>query len=363
MKADLRELSIDWQILQDLLQMADDLGVDIEALGREIGWGGALPQPGVVSVDSFEAYSRFDRHLVDAIRKAVYERVGLGSMSLRDYEILFHYMLGAGDLRGALRRIPHFAQLAEARLRNARMELQRDGAFATISLDWGAGTGQERYAGIFFNEFARLVYMLEWMIGRPIGLRQLVLPHGARSSRIGVIAKYGIPVEFAGDCYVLRFAAEALEAPIVRDLGELQELMKVYPAVTLLGRNAVRLAERIGQLLISQSLASKPMLQAPQMASAMNISETTMRRRLQEEGTSYGEIRRQCQMRLACHLLRQPGGSITAVGYQIGFNDETAFRRAFKSWTGESPAKWRATQRGAGDSPADADSEPRGGNP
>lgn len=345
MQSDLREQSIDWQILKDLLRCAAELGVDTAALGREQGFCVALDSPESFHIDSVEGYALLDRSLADALRKAIYEQAGLVSMSLQDYEILFHYMLGAADLRGALERIPRFARLAEARLRDARMRFERRGDVATLSLDWGAGTGQERFASLFFNEFVRFIYFLEWMIGKSMEVRQVLLPGGALPHRGEAIRTSGYPVDFAGEYYVLRFAAKSLDAPIIRDLADLQDLMKVYPAVTLLRSSSVRLADRIGQLLISQGLAAKPMLQAPQIANAMNVSEATMRRKLQDEGTSYAEIRRQCQLRLARHLLLHGDGSVAAVGYQIGFSDETAFRRAFKSWTGEAPAAWREGQR------------------
>lgn len=351
MQADLHEQSIDWQILQDLLRCAGELGVDMHQVQIEAGHTVAVESSGPIPFDSIEGFALLDRYLVDALRKAIYAQVGLASMSLQDYEILFHYMLGAANLRGALERIAVFGRLVESRLRNARLRLRTESDLATLSLDWGAGVGQERFARIFFNEFLRLIYILEWMIGTSIEVRQILLPRGALTHHGDAIRDCGYRVDFAGDYYVVRFAASALEAPIVRDLGDLQELMKVFPAVTLLRGGSMRLADRIARLLISQGLAGKPMLPAPQIACAMNVSEATMRRKLQEERTTYAEIRRQCQLRLARHLLLRSKASVAAIGYQIGFTDEAAFRRAFKNWTSEAPAAWRTRHRSECESP------------
>ncbi len=351
MQADLHEQSIDWQILQDLLRCAGELGVDMRQVQLEAGHPVPSDPSDPIAFDSVHRFALLDRYLVDALRKAIYGQVGLASLSLQDYEILFHYMLGALNLRGALERITVFARLVESRLSNARLRLRTEGDLATLSLDWGAGVGQERFARIFFNEFLRLIYILEWMIGTTIEVRQILLPGGALSHHGEAICDCGYRVDFAGDYYVVCFGASALEAPIVRDLGDLQELMKVFPAVTLLRGGSMRLADRIARLLISQGLAGKPMLPAPQIASAMNVSEATMRRKLQEERTSYAEIRRQCQLRLARHLLLHSRASVAAIGYQIGFTDEAALRRAFKNWTAEAPAAWRARQRSGSEPP------------
>jgi AraC-like DNA-binding protein len=351
MRNELSAHSIDLQVLRELLQDATDLHVDVAAIGRKLGRNLDLASLDASCIDSVETYSLLDRCVVDAVRKAVYEQAGLGSMSLRDYEILFHYMLGADDLLSALRRIPHFARLAGTQLRDARMELHRHEDVAVISLDWGAGLGQERYAGLFFNEFVRLVYILEWMIGASINVQRLILPFGAQTTHIAALHRSAFVVEFAGDRYELHFDRRALQAPIVRDLDELQALMNVYPAVTVIAEGPASLSQRIGRLLLSQNLAAKPILQASRLASTLNMSEATMRRKLRDEGSSYGEIRRQCQLQMACHLLRQDNWSIAAIGCRIGFNDEAAFRRAFKSWTGESPSAWRASQAGSGEEP------------
>ena len=54
MQSDLREQSIDWQILKDLLRCAAELGVDTAALGREQGFCVALDSPESFHIDSVE---------------------------------------------------------------------------------------------------------------------------------------------------------------------------------------------------------------------------------------------------------------------------------------------------------------------
>ena len=58
------------------------------------------------------------------------------------------------------------------------------------------------------------------------------------------------------------------------------------------------------------------------------------------------------RMRQAANLLRETKASIAVISYEVGFNSEAAFNRAFKREYGEPPATWRqrkAAQLRAGD--------------
>jgi AraC-like DNA-binding protein len=74
-------------------------------------------------------------------------------------------------------------------------------------------------------------------------------------------------------------------------------------------------------------------------ARALGVSARTMQRRLHAEGTSFGEVvdalRR--EMALAYLERRVP---IPEAALLLGYADTTAFHRAFRRWTGSSPARY-----------------------
>jgi AraC-like DNA-binding protein len=45
---------------------------------------------------------------------------------------------------------------------------------------------------------------------------------------------------------------------------------------------------------------------------------------------------------LACRMLRDTGMEVGQVAVTLGYNDASAFGRAFRRWSGETPARWRA---------------------
>jgi len=84
-----------------------------------------------------------------------------------------------------------------------------------------------------------------------------------------------------------------------------------------------------------------------QIASDLCVSNRTLQRKLKEEGTSYNDLLQDARMHLACKYLKYGHRSVVEVTYLLGFSEPSAFSRAFKRWTGESPAGYQAKTNGA----------------
>lgn len=73
------------------------------------------------------------------------------------------------------------------------------------------------------------------------------------------------------------------------------------------------------------------------VAEFLNMSVATLRRRLDADGTSFREIVTAYRMEQATALLKK-GYTVVRVTEQLEYSDIRAFNRAFKRWTGETPA-------------------------
>ena len=79
------------------------------------------------------------------------------------------------------------------------------------------------------------------------------------------------------------------------------------------------------------------------VASALHISTRTLQRRLEEEGTSFQQLRDDTRRELAQQFLQEPGSnSLSRVAEMLGFEDQSNLFRACKRWFGESPSRYRA---------------------
>lgn len=77
------------------------------------------------------------------------------------------------------------------------------------------------------------------------------------------------------------------------------------------------------------------------VARALNLSNRTLVRRLQSEGTSFHQIKDQLRKDLTLRLLMQSLQPVEDIAAQVGFESLTAFHRAFKAWTGSTPMAFR----------------------
>jgi AraC-like DNA-binding protein len=99
---------------------------------------------------------------------------------------------------------------------------------------------------------------------------------------------------------------------------------------------------------------------ASAIGNRLAMHRRTLDRRLRQEGTTFRRELEDARYELARQLLadtRMPLGKIAAA---LGYTESTAFIRAFKRWSGTSPAAWRALQTS---SPNDAPAKQEEGPP
>ena len=77
------------------------------------------------------------------------------------------------------------------------------------------------------------------------------------------------------------------------------------------------------------------------VARKLHMSARSLQRRLQSEGTSFAEVLSELRRDRALCYLQDRRISIGEVAVLLGFLDVTAFHRAFKRWTGTTPAEYR----------------------
>lgn len=111
------------------------------------------------------------------------------------------------------------------------------------------------------------------------------------------------------------------------------------------------LEERQGQLTMSakvQWILSRCLTQGKiniqTVAAELGMSERTLQRRLTEEGESFKQLLAKTRREMAVAYLADPALEIKGVAFLVGYEDQNSFYRAFRLWTGETPANWRVAQ-------------------
>jgi AraC-like DNA-binding protein len=145
------------------------------------------------------------------------------------------------------------------------------------------------------------------------------------------------PVKFRQPRYTLEMRRELLDRPLGGGFPALHEQAQVRVEQRL-----TRSLKRPGLVAaIEDAFMRKPQLLGQGiefMADELNLHARTLQRRLREEGHGYGELQGRVRYRLAMQLLGKPGQAIEDVSERLGFSDRRSFTRAFKRWSGVSPA-------------------------
>jgi AraC-like DNA-binding protein len=99
------------------------------------------------------------------------------------------------------------------------------------------------------------------------------------------------------------------------------------------------LVQRVRRAIRSALLHGTPT--AADVARALGFGARTLQRRLAVFDTSFGDLLDSTRHRLALGYLADRSLSIGEVAYLLGFREQSSFFRAFRRWTGQTPAAHR----------------------
>ena len=80
------------------------------------------------------------------------------------------------------------------------------------------------------------------------------------------------------------------------------------------------------------------------IAKHMGMSGRTLSRRLEQNVIIFRDLVKATQLEISKDLLTDTSNSINEIAFQTGFSEQSAFSRAFKRWTGQSPLEYRNSQ-------------------
>ena len=99
------------------------------------------------------------------------------------------------------------------------------------------------------------------------------------------------------------------------------------------------MAERIHATLVELIPSGRTSLE--EVSDRLAYSPRSLQRLLHREGTTYKKVLAQTRARLAKHYLSSVGISNAEVAFLLGYDDPNSFFRAFRSWTGTTPERFR----------------------
>ncbi len=151
---------------------------------------------------------------------------------------------------------------------------------------------------------------------------------------------FGAPVRFGQPFNTVATTLESLAWPVANRHPRALDGADAQ-AEAMLGQLPSRetFLEKLQRVLMRALHEGEPTLEA--MASAMAMSVRTFQRRLTEKHLTFRDVLQQTRLVLARHYLADPRLSLNEIGFLLGYSEQSAFQRAFRDWTGDTPQRAR----------------------
>ncbi|MEI9809699.1 MAG: AraC family transcriptional regulator [Bacteroidota bacterium] len=146
---------------------------------------------------------------------------------------------------------------------------------------------------------------------------------------------------FNQPCNCIVFPLADVQFPVIGYNKELNNVFKnLLDAELKKQQNGTSFASEVKQMILKHSQFTFPSLE--DIAELMHITPRTLQRKLQEDDTSFRTLTDAIKEELACSLLGNDHLSVADIAYKLGYAEPSTFQRAFRQWTGKTPASYRS---------------------
>lgn len=258
------------------------------------------------------------------------------SLHVSSYGLLGYAALSAATFGDAWRLLLQYPALLGTYF---DLQLQVEDGLAWVS----AGDYRDAAELEVFNVemcLASLKLIGDELLGRPLPLARAEFRH----ARPAYVARYELsfdcPLGFDAARNAFAFPAELLtrRLPLADPVTHCEVVERCRRQNAEFTSRQAWL-ERVRQALAAQ-LAAPPGLEA--LAQQLHCSPRTLRRHLQELGTSYQGLLDELRFERAKALLGQQDWPVYRIAEALGFSETASFRHAFQRWSGVPPSRFRA---------------------
>lgn len=203
-------------------------------------------------------------------------------------------------------------------LTRAAADFEMGALFCVLASVWGQ------------TDLSRITVLLAH--ASPPDLREYEMTFGAARLHFGALS------------YAFEFDAELLRAPLRSADANLHDLMRRHAERVLRELPQALPITRQVKTLITEELADGHPGCA-HIAQRLQMSPRTLERRLELEGTTFTRLLEEVRESLALRYVGDEEMPLSQVATLLGFSQTTAFHRAFRRWTGQTPLQYRKSSR------------------
>jgi AraC-like DNA-binding protein len=300
---------------------------------------GSSLEPGLLS-DSRAVVSAEEWHALVGRAARLTADTSLG-LSLSEHlpdntvQLVSQLALSCGTLREAMKMLARYTPLLGNVL---SFELVEEGEIAYFTYDAHVQEptlpqfGAEVALGLVYR-FARRFPVAAAGDAQEVWFKHAAPEYAARYSRV-----FSCPVRFSRPRNCIVIERRLLDVPQHCSDALMLELLQAGAERMMRELGNPSLPDRVRALLrYEQDLCH---VDARRIARALRLHPRALRRQLAAANTPFSMLLDEVRRRIACEELAVPGASIKAISDRLGFSEPSAFHRAFKRWTGQTPSEY-----------------------
>lgn len=309
----------------DPAQLLQEVGIDITNLDRP-GWrlSARLYNQMIHRCIEQTGDEAFGLYAAERLQPQVLRSLGLG-------------WLASDTVYDGLRRLVRFNKLVSS---ISELSLEEDGELVRLNIT-GGGSAQldnYEYADRDFG-IGIIVRMCRLNMGDFLSPVRIEMERPTPNNPALWESMLATHVSFDCDNTVIIWSRPDIQRRLVTGDPALARILDEHAANYIDSFLHSSVSKVVAQKIINRLPDGPP--SQKQIADDMCMGYRTLQRKLKEEGSSFKSLLQDSRIQLAKKYLRQSTRPTIETCYLLGFTEPSAFSRAFKRWTGETPKQYR----------------------
>ena len=295
-----------------LLSMASAQGINTDKLLLSAGL-----DPDDFFAQEHLCAERFSLLYQKIVQKSLDEYFGMlsqGKVPIGTLRTLCHTVLHSSSLQQAICRIGDFHEIC----RGAQVKPVISHLGSHVKVSFLPINGSDYYSSFAFNsnpeKICNTLFMfsrfISWLIGKRIEIKEANFAFKEPENRQIYKKMLRTSLKFYQKENALIFPAYYLDSPLVQSEANLRDFLKTAP-LQLLSASGNTIPMKVQVANIVARDFSKKSTTARKVADLLNMSVSTLRRRLNQEETSFKEIKDECRCNTVLRFMSPPISAMT----------------------------------------------------
>lgn len=197
------------------------------------------------------------------------------------------------------------------------------------------------YRFIYQSALVVLLRLIDWFVGENTKPKLVGFSFEAAGMQKYLEYLFDCPLAYSCQRNEIHIEKQLLTTACSVTLEQVDAMLRDSAIMMLVSTRPAPFTHQVRKALVIRRQDCWP--SADEIANSMGISTNLLWRKLKKEGASFLGIRDGVKRDLAISLLCDNNLTVAEVSSRVGFAELSAFNKAFKKWTSQTPSSYRAS--------------------